>query len=443
MTDALTNRIAGFAVDPRWEELPDEAAHAVRRAILDSVGVAVAGAAHRTAALARDMVRGLGAPGPCRVVGSDLRTDAVNAALLNGVSAHVLDWDDTILPTRAHLSAALLPPLMALGEGRGWTLADISPAFAVGFEIQSRLNHALYPSIADRGWQGTGVVGGIGTASAVGRMLGLDEARVCHAIGIAATNASGLVATFGSMSKALNIGRAGASGLQSALLADLGFTSNPDILGTGGFLALYDDAPDVDLLTGGLGERWSIQSNGYKIYPCGFVAHAMLDAVLQVRSKVPQDAVLNRLVLRVAPEALHLMGNPDPRTELEAKFSLHYDAAAAWLDGRLTPASFEASAVTDPRYRTVMAITELVRTPELAQHEALAEAELADGSVVRVHVDQARGTARKPFSDGDLLEKFASAFDLGGQRPGDLGRRILEDRGLRLGEIMDYISHKP
>src|SRR5215204_5805663 len=132
---------------------------------------------------------------------------------------------------------------MAVGDLEGWTLDDIIPAFAVGFELQGRLNHAIYPSVHLRGWQGTGIVGGIGTAAAISRMLGLNASRTVHAMGIAATNASGLIATFGSMSKPLNIGRAGASGLQSAYLAALGFTSHEDVIGTGRFLELYDEAP--------------------------------------------------------------------------------------------------------------------------------------------------------------------------------------------------------
>ena len=242
----LTRRLAGFALDPAYRRLPDEVAHAVRRAMLNSLGVAVAGARHEATKIAATMVESLGAGGECRLIGSAQRTDPVNAALLNGIAAHVLDWDDTILPTRAHLSAALLPALFALGEREGWTLDDIVPAFAVGFELQARMNAAVYPAIHLRGWQGTGIVGGVGTAAAAARMLGLDAGRTCHAMGLAATNASGLIATFGSMAKPLNIGRAGASGLQSALLAALGYTSHADILGAGRFLELYDEAPRHD-----------------------------------------------------------------------------------------------------------------------------------------------------------------------------------------------------
>ena len=437
----LTRRLAGFALDPAYRRLPDEVAHAVRRAMLDSLGVAVAGARHEATKIAATMVERLGAGGECRLIGSAQRTDPVNAALLNGIAAHVLDWDDTILPTRAHLSAALLPALFALGEREGWTLDDIVPAFAVGFELQARMNGAVYPAIHLRGWQGTGIVGGVGTAAAAARMLGLDADRTCHAMGLAATNASGLIATFGSMAKPLNIGRAGASGLQSALLAALGYTSHADILGAGRFLELYDEAPRHDLLVEGLGRDWAILRNGYKPYPCGFVAHAMIDAVRDLRARIGAARPLARLDLRLSTESTQLMGNADPGNELEAKFSLVYEAAVAWIDGHVTPAAFEPEAVRDPRYRSVMALTRIVSSPEVAQHEAFVEAAFADGAVERLHVAHARGTPARPLTDGDLLEKFVAALTLGGIAGGEqLGTMILSEPRVPIATLMDRLS---
>ena len=441
MTSAtVTRRLAEFALDPAHGRLSDDVTHGVRRAMLDSIGVAVAGARHEATKITAEMVHRLGASGRCRLIGSAQRTDPVNAALVNGIAAHVLDFDDTILPTRAHLSAALLPALFAIGEREEWTLDAIVPAFAVGFELQARMNHAVYPSIHTRGWQGTGVVGGIGTAAAMARMLGLDAGRTCHAMGIAATNASGLIATFGSMAKPLNIGRAGASGLQSALLAALGYTSHADIIGAGGFLTIYDDAPRYDIVLDGLGEDWAILRNGYKPYPCGFVAHAMIDAVRDLRARAGEGRDLTRLDLRVSKESMQLMGNADPTNELEAKFSLLYDAAVAWMDGHVTPAAFEAEAVRDARYRTVMALTRITASSEVAQHEAFVEAEFADGSGEALHVEHARGTPARPLTDQDLIEKFVAAVALGGiENATELGELILMHPAVRISTLLDHL----
>jgi len=427
MAETTTDLVAAFASDPAHDMLSDEVTQAVRRAILDSVGVAVAGTRHSAfAAVLKVVAR---ASGTCTVIGTARPTDPVNAALANGVAAHVLDFDDTILPTRAHLSAALLPPLLAIGEMEDLRISDIIPAFAIGFEIQSRINLAVYPSVHLRGWQGTGMAGGPGAAAAVGRLLGLSPKQITHAMGIAATGASGLIATFGSMSKALNIGRAGASGIQSALLAQSDFTSHPDIFGGGRYLEMYDDLPRHQALTTGLGEDWSILRNGYKPYPCGFVAHAMIDAVREVRSRTSAPERLQRLRLTVSQESTHLMGSADPRTELEAKFSLVYVAAVAWVDGNVTPSAFEAQAVQDPRYRRVMKFIEIETSDDILQHEAEAVAMIEEEAKVETRIDHAKGTPERPLTDADLVAKFTSMTADGGLRDSDDVRAKIMGRG--------------
>ena len=271
-------------------------------------------------------------------------------------------------------------------------------------------------------------------------MLGLPADKLVHAIGIAATNASGLITTFGSMSKPLNIGRAGASGLQSALLAELGYTSNEDILGTGRFLEMFDDAPRHDVLIDGLGEKWLILENGYKPYPCGFVAHATIDAVRDLRIKAGDGVTLRDLRLTVSPESMQLMGRTDPTNELEAKFSLLYDAAVAWVDGNVSPAAFEDAAVQDPRYRAVMDMTRIEVGDYVAQHEAFAEADLGDGQTISIHVEHARGTPERPMSDDDLRLKFDSGLAIGGFEGADeLANLVLTGKAEPIARIMDYL----
>lgn len=441
MATTPTHTLAVFICDGRHDRLDPAVLHAVRRAILDSIGVTGAGTRHPASAKAIGMIEELGTAGPCRIIGSAHRTDSVNAALANGVSAHVFDWDDTILPTRAHLGAALLPPLIAAGETRGWTIGAIIPAFAVGFEIAARINEAVYPSVHLRGWQGTGVAGGSGAAAAISHMLDLSPEATAHAMGIAATNASGLIATFGSMSKPLNIGRAGASGLQSALLASIGFTSHTDIFGSGKFLEMFDDSPRHDVLLDALGERWSIVDNGYKPYPCGFVAHAAIDAVRDLRAMAGEGAELRALRLRVSPESMQLMNKTNPQNELEAKFSLIYDAAVAWTEGNVSPAAFEDEAVHDPRYRAIMDLSTITVVESVAQHEAFAEADLADGRTLEIHVEHARGTTERPMSDEDLLQKFEAGLDIGGFRNANaLADLIMTADAVPVGRILDFLE---
>jgi 2-methylcitrate dehydratase PrpD len=415
----VTERLARFAVETRRDDLPSTVVDAVRRAVLDSLGVTIAGATHPAASIMDATLAQVAGPGPATVVGFARRTDVLSATTANGLMAHVLDWDDALLPMRLRAGATLVPSLLASGEVRPWSDGAFVSAYAVGFEIQARLAASISPVMPERGWHGTGVVGGIGVAAAVGRLLGLDVPRTVQAMGIAGTAAQGLVATFGSMSKGLNLGRAAAAGVQSAHLAAGGFTSHPDLLDRGGFLRMYDDAPRTDGILEGLGEHWAVVDNGYKPYPCGVVAHAAIDAMLELRAEAPAGDHPREIRLRVSPETIRLMGAAEPRTGLEAKFSVRYVAAAAWVDGTVDPGTFADAAPADPRYRDVMAAIRVEASPEVAQDEAVAEVGTVSGWSGQQHVRHARGTKGRPMSDEELRDKFRVACAFAGNPHAD------------------------
>jgi 2-methylcitrate dehydratase PrpD len=189
---------------------------------------------------------------------------------------------------------------------------------------------------------------------------------------------------------------------------------------------MYDDDPRSSAILDGLGSRWAVLENGYKPYPCGIVAHAAIDAVLQLRAEVAPGDRLSALRLRVPPETARLMGNPAPRTGLEAKFSVRYAAAVAWIDGAVLPEAFEDPAVNGPAYREAMARIAVEVMPGLAQDEARVEAETASGSAPEVHVEHARGTAARPLTDDELQAKFLTACHIGGNGNGPQLLRAVE-----------------
>lgn len=431
---SVTDLLAEFALDTDVARLPRGVRHAVRRATLDSLGVAIAGSRHRASGIVVESLPETSGPASATLIGFSRRADVVGATLANGVMAHVLDWDDTLLPARLHLSATLVPALLSIGETTDASGGDFMAAFAVGFEIQARLANAISPVMPERGWHGTGVVGGIGVAAAVSRMLRLSAFEAAHAIGIAGTAAAGLTATFGTMAKALNLGRAGATGVHSAQLAALGFTSHPDLLGAGGFLQMYDSAARMATLSERLGSGWAILDNGYKPYPCGVVAHASIDAVLELRDAAPQSGSPTRFHLTVSPEAVRLMGNSRPSTGLEAKFSVAYVSVLAWLDGQVVPASFDDAAVADPDHQALLRIIEIEASDALAQDEAVCVIATSSGWTQTKRVTHARGTRARPLDDAELREKFRAACQVGGsRRASELIDAIgqLEDLGVR------------
>lgn len=211
---ALTGPLLDWSASVDFDDLPAEVVHAARRAVIDSLGVTLGGSQTEATTILLDLADELSGAPVATVVGHRRRVDVVTATMVNGVSAHVLDFDDTLIPTRIHASAPLLPALLAVGQTQGSTYRDLLAAFVVGFELQARLALAMYPDYADRGWHGTSVVAPMAVATAAGRLLRLDPGRLAHAAGLGITQGAGITAVFGSMAKSLNLGRAGASGVQ-------------------------------------------------------------------------------------------------------------------------------------------------------------------------------------------------------------------------------------
>lgn len=433
----VTAELVRFAATTTDADLDPEARRAVRRSILDSLGVTIAGADHEAVRILLDTL-GQHGTGTSTLVGRREHTDQITATLANGVMAHVLDWDDTILPTRLHPSCTLVPALLAVGERTGATVAELAPALAVGFELQQRLAMATYPDYAERGWHGTGIFGGVGVAAAAGRLQGLDEERMAHAFGLAATGAAGITAMFGSMAKALNLGRAGAVGIQSVLLAERGFRASTDVLDPGrGWLAQFAARPASEGLLEGLGRDWAIRRNGFKPYPCGVVAHAVIDAVREMREEAA-GAELSALDLVVSHEAMRLMGNPEPRTGLEAKFSVRYVAAAAWTDGEVAPASFTDAAVGRPEVRAAMERITVRGSDEVAQDAAAATLHVGERTLERT-VAHARGTLKRPMTDEELMEKFNRACEIGGNPNAARIAAHLDDGAAPVASLMELL----
>jgi 2-methylcitrate dehydratase PrpD len=402
----LTHALAAFAHGIHRDEISAKALHAARRSMLDFCGVALAGSRHPgTLALRRTLDRG--APGTSILIGMGQTCDPFTAAQINGFAAHVFDWDDTILPARAHFGATLLPAIFAESAHHDWSLGEALTALAAGFEISARLSTALYPAIHDNRWHTTAVIGPVGVAAALGRLLGADVPQIAHGMGLAANGAGGLMSSFGTSAKALNVGRAASWGLLSAHLGR-DMKTHDETLDAGGFIRCFADGSSVAGIADGLGRPWSIERNGFKPYPCGFVAHPAIDAVRDLRTAAG-DRSVERIMLEVAPVALDLMGCQVPATELEAKFSLSYVAAIAWIEGNVTPSAFEDSAIASPAVRGLTGRLEVLSTPSLGQEEARAEAVFTDGSRRSATVFAARGSSGRPLSDYDLAAKFRAA----------------------------------
>lgn len=409
----VTRILARYVVDSEYADIPEAVRHEAKRALLNWLGCAIGAAHHETI----DRALAAGAPfagaAQAAVLGRSERLDILNAAFLNGVSSHVLDFDDT--HERAiHPSAPVYPALLAFGEWRNVSGADFLHAFVLGVEVECRLALSVYPEHSEVGWHVTGTAGVFGAAAATGKLLGLTEQQTTWALGIAATQSSGLREMFGTMCKSFHPGAAARNGLSAALLAAQSFDSSErGIEAPRGWAHVLSTRFDPAIITEGLGEHFELSRNMYKPYPCGLVVHAVIDGCIELRERHDiEPAEVGRVELRVNPLVLELTGKKTPNTGLEGKFSVYHAAAIGLLYGRANESEYSDNVIRNPE---VIALRERVRAtadPAVTSFlEAHVTITLRDGRVLTRHVPHALGTLQRPMSDTDLEAKFRALVE--------------------------------
>jgi 2-methylcitrate dehydratase PrpD len=404
----ITQTLAGWAVELSRSSIPAPVWHQGMRSFVNWLGCAVGGSGHATVERALHALSRFSGPPKATILGRRERLDELHAALINGISSHVLDYDDTHLKTIIHPAGPVASALLAVSEGQRFTGADLLTALIVGIEVECRIGNAVYPDHYDRGWHITGTAGVFGAAAAVGRLCGLDRRRMSWAMGIAGTQSSGLREMFGSMCKSFHPGRAAQNGAAAAFLAAAGFDSSERVIeAPRGFAHVLSTKQDFNQITEGLGERWEAALNTYKPFACGIVIHPVIDGCCQIyREFHPSVRDIRGVELRTHPLVLELTGKREPKTGLEAKFSVYHAAAYALLRGDGSPEAFNDDAVGDPEMVALRARVKVAVDPAL--HEASADIAviLSDGRRLERIVSASIGSLEKPLSDDDITDKF-------------------------------------
>jgi 2-methylcitrate dehydratase PrpD len=421
----VTRKLAHYVVSARFEELPERVRREVRRSLLNWMGVAVGASRHEAVEIALAAVQQFSGPPQAGVFGRSERLDVLNAALINGISSHVFDFDDTDLLTAVHPSAPVVPTVLGLAELNRVSGRDLVTAMVMGFEAECRIARAVQPALGAIGWHPTGVTGVFGAAIAAGKLLGLDEQRMCHAIGLAATQPVGIREMFGSMTKSFHPGRAAQNGLLSALLAEKGYTSSlQGIEAKRGWARVVSGKQDWQAITDGLGEDYEIYRNTYKPFACGLVVHPAIDGCIQLRNEHNLTAdMIERIVLNVDPIVLELTNKRTPQTGLEGKFSVYYAAALAIVAGKAGEAQFSNDMVREPVITALRDRVTATADPSIAKQQARVRIHLRDGRILELFVEEAVGSVKKPMSDAALEAKFMDLTD--GVLPADKTRRLM------------------
>jgi 2-methylcitrate dehydratase PrpD len=392
-----------------WNDAVDHEAH---RTFLNWVGCAVGAAKHESAQAALGAVRMLEPAPQSSILGRGDKVDMASAALVNGITSHTFDFDDTHLKTIIHPAGPVASAVLALAEVINASGREVIDATVLGIDVSCRMGNALYPEHYDRGWHITGSTGTLGAAAACARLLDLDEVRTAWALGIAASQPIGMREQFGTMTKPFHPGAAARAGLTSALLAKNGFTASPKALEAArGYAQVVSTKYDWRELTEELGKRFEISFNTYKPFACGIVIHPTIDAATQLRAKGVKAEDIERVELKVHSLVLELTGNKEPQDGLQGKFSVYHGFAAGLIFGRAGEAEYDDRIVT--REDMVALRRKVVATVDDSIHEASADVTtvLKDGRREHVFVKHAIGSLERPMTDRDLEGKFHTLAD--------------------------------
>lgn len=415
--DSITRKAAHFVALVDGAAIPADALDAARIGIADCVGVMLAGAREPAVGL----VAGIATPAPgsneAPVAVNGVRYGAPDAALVNGVAAHVLDFDDVALA--GHPSAVLVPAILAEGHEVEASGRDAIEAYLVGYELWAHLAELESGHLHDRGFHPTAVMGALACAAAAARLRKLSPEQAAHALAIAASLAAGLVANFGSMTKSLHAGRAAQAGIQAARLAGSGYTASLDVMEhRTGFLQAFSPsgAPALDAGAFRIGEEWMAARFGVNIkrYPTCYATHRAIDAMLALAEEhdlAPDDiatihvhtGITQRLMLR----------NTRPQTGLEAKFSMEFAMAAAVVARGVGLRQLTDDFVSRPDVQAMLARVDVTVNEEKAGADLpVAPHDLVwvtrKNGIVHRHppVEHARGSWQLQLDRAELEAKF-------------------------------------
>jgi 2-methylcitrate dehydratase PrpD len=356
----LTDRISTFVSGIRTADIPQDALDKARMGMTDFIGVAIAGSREELGRLIREYGSRMGGVAEAGIIACARKTSPEMAALVNGTMGHALDYDDMSVSPISHPSVFLAPAILAVGESIGASGLEALAAYVVGYEVAGCVAGPMFQSHYVQGWHSTSTFGSLGAAAAVAWLLKLNARQVKMAIGIAASLACGLRQNFGTMTKPLHAGKAGANGVQAAFLAQAGFTADANIIEAPlGFARVmgHDDEVDWARVGTSLGKTFLIAGPvglAIKPYPsCGFT-HTAIDCALDLRQQGIKTEEIVEIELGTSPFDKQLLIHHRPRTGLEGKFSLEYCVARALASGEVRLDSFSEKAMREPEVQRLI-----------------------------------------------------------------------------------------
>ena len=420
---ALTRDLGQFVSDLSPNRVPDAAAAIARTGFIDCIGVMFAGREEEPTRLLQEVLQP--APGPATLYFSDRTAGAPEAAWINGVAAHALDYDDVAL--RGHPSTVLVPAILAEAETLDVTGRDMIVAFVAGYEVWAELGRRESGYHHGKGWHPTGIFGAIAAAAACAHLRRLDPAQTAQAIALGASQSAGLMANFGTMTKPFHAGKSAHAGVMAARLAAAGFTASMDALEhPQGFLAAVspEGKVDRDSKATGLGETWRIMTSGLAVkkFPTCYCTHRAIDGMLDlVREHDVKPGDVAGVTVTLSDNFATILRNHLPQTGLAAKFSIEFAMACALIARRVGLGELTDDFVRRPDVQAMMprVSVQISSEPDPGYPgAALTDRVTIDlrtgGTLVGEKVHRARGHIDNPLTEQDLFTKFEDCLTVGG-----------------------------
>jgi 2-methylcitrate dehydratase PrpD len=422
-TMGVTREIASYIATTPYKDIPAEVIRLAQGFILDGLGVALAGQTEEGTRIVLNYARRLGGREEVPILGTSYKLPLPQAALVNGVSAHAMDYDDTQLSTSkeavygllTHPTTPVLNAALAVGAKEKISGMDLLLAYVIGVEVACRIADAINPRHYQSGFHSTATMGGLGAASAAGKIFRLSEEALLRTLGIVASMAAGLRENFGTMTKPLHAGRAAENGVTAALLARAGHTAADNILeARRGFFNAMAGGFDESKITGRLGNPYFMQEPGISIkpYPSGSLSHPAQDLILDlVKEHDLRGADIETIEVGTNSNVPNALIYPMPKTALEGKFSIPFCMAVGVLERKAGIAQFSNNKVRDRKVVELMKRVTLYVDDEMEklgydQARSKVRIKLKNGKVLTGRADIARGHPQKPMTWAELSDKF-------------------------------------
>jgi len=459
---AVTEDIVGFVHEASFDALPDEVVLRTKTLVIDTLGTMLAGSVEDGSRILQTYLRRSESRKDATVVGAGFKACGTAAALANAAAGHALDfdsiqlsgWPGTAHGIRIHPTTPALAAALAVGEPRHISGRDLILACAVGIEVSCRVTEAIPPDSYQVAYQSTATMGGLGAAAAAAKVLGLNRDQLMRAMGLAATMAGGLRENFGTMTKPFHSGRAAEAGVLAAELALDGFTSAPHILEAHrGFFLAMGGKHDPGQISGKLGTPYFIMEPGLHIkrFPCAILVHPAITMMIETANAHSLTAEnIARIEVGVSDVVTSTLNHPEPKTGLEAKFSVAFPLAHALIERRLSLNDFTDERVNDPKVQGLMKKMVVRTDPALRQGEgnevtAKLMIELTGGQRLERLASLQRGEQQQWISASELEQKFRQCAAR--VLPADRAQRAFDlalelDSGKSVLDLMELVGSK-